>query len=69
MYDFSPTPEQESVLARVRMLMDELVYPNEAEAQPHRGLPEPLLKELQARVKAEGLWAPHMPSESAKSVV
>ena len=44
--------------------MDELVYPNESRAEPHRGLPAELLRELQARVKAEGLWAPHMPAEA-----
>lgn len=64
MYDFSPTPEQDSVVGRVRALMDELVYPNEGKAEPHRGLPTALLKELQARVKTEGLWAAHMPAEA-----
>src|SRR5215469_368397 len=49
---------------RVRALMDELVYPNESEMQPHRGLPGDLLKQLQARVKADGLWAAHMPAEA-----
>jgi acyl-CoA dehydrogenase len=63
-YDFSPSPEQERVVQRVRALMDEFVYPNEALAEPHRGLPQTLLKELQARVKAEGLWAAHMPAEA-----
>lgn len=64
MYDFSPTPEQERVVGRVRALMDELVYPNEAQAEPHRGLPTALLRGLQTRVKAEGLWAAHMPAEA-----
>src|SRR6476469_1404855 len=63
-YDFSPSPEQEQVLARVRTLMDELVYPNESKFVPHRGLPPEVLKPLQARVKAEGLWAPHLPKEA-----
>src|SRR5215207_9935019 len=44
--------------------MDELVYPNEAQSIPHRGLPIDLLRSLQARVKAEGLWAPHLPAEA-----
>ncbi|HEY2594976.1 MAG TPA: acyl-CoA dehydrogenase family protein [Chloroflexota bacterium] len=64
MYDFSPTPEQERVVERVRALMDELVYPNESRAVPHVGLPDDLLRPLQARVKAEGLWAAHMPAEA-----
>jgi acyl-CoA dehydrogenase len=63
-YDFSPSAEQERVLERVRALMDELVYPNESKAKPHRGLPRELLKQLQARVKAEGLWAAHLPAEA-----
>jgi acyl-CoA dehydrogenase len=60
-FDFSPSPEQEHVLERVRALMDELVYPNEDKLVPHRGLPRELLRKLQARVKAEGLWAAHLP--------
>src|SRR4051794_13700513 len=44
--------------------MDELVYPNEAQSVPHRGLPRELLRSLQARVKAEGLWAAHLPREA-----
>jgi acyl-CoA dehydrogenase len=59
-YDFSPSPEQERVVERVRALMDELVYPNEG---AHR-LPPERLRELQARVKAEGLWAAHLPKEA-----
>jgi acyl-CoA dehydrogenase len=60
MYDFSPSPEQERVLERLRVLMDELVYPNEG----HGRLPRERLRELQARVKAEGLWAAHLPREA-----
>src|SRR5205809_7917102 len=60
MYDFSPSPEQERVVERVRALMDELVYPNEAP----EGLQPDLLKRLQGRVKAEGLWAAHLPKEA-----
>ena len=44
--------------------MDELVYPNESQSVPHRGLPRELLRSLQARVKAEGLWAAHLPREA-----
>jgi alkylation response protein AidB-like acyl-CoA dehydrogenase len=61
-YDFSPTPEQERVLERVRALMDELIYPNEGQMVPHRGLPGELLRELQGRVKSDGLWAAHLPT-------
>lgn len=64
MYDFSPSPQQAAVIERARALMDELVYPNEHLAQPHRGLPRELLRSLQARVKQEGLWAAHLPREA-----
>ncbi len=67
MYDFSPSPEQADVVARVRALMDELVYPNEDRALPHRGLPRELLRTLQRRVKDEGLWAPHMPARGRRA--
>src|SRR4029077_4383268 len=63
-YEFSPTRDQERVLERVRALMAELVYPNESQSVPHRGLPLDLLRQLQARVKAEGLWAAHLPAEA-----
>jgi acyl-CoA dehydrogenase len=63
-YDFSPSPEQEQVLARVCQLMDQLVYPNEPLSIPHRGLPRDILKKLQDSVKAEGLWAAHLPTEA-----
>ncbi|MFZ5825557.1 MAG: acyl-CoA dehydrogenase family protein, partial [Bacillota bacterium] len=49
---------------KVRRLMDELVYPNEQYARAHKGLPPEILKPLQARVREEGLWCPHMPKEA-----
>jgi acyl-CoA dehydrogenase len=64
MYDFSPSPEQQRAVDRVRALMDELVYPNEARAAEHGGMPRDLLRQLQAQVKAEGLWAAHLPAEA-----
>jgi len=63
-YDFSPSPEQQRVVERVSALMDELVYPNETHSVPHRGLPRELLRQLQARVKSEALWAAHLPREA-----
>ncbi|HEY3365164.1 MAG TPA: acyl-CoA dehydrogenase family protein [Symbiobacteriaceae bacterium] len=61
MFDFSPTPEQQAVVEKVRRLMDELVYPNEKYVVPHHGLPPEVIKPLQRRVREAGLWAPHMP--------
>ena len=64
MYDFAPSPEQQEILAKTRALMNELVYPNEKHLVPHKGLPAEILRPLQARVKAEGLWAAHLPKEA-----
>ena len=64
MYEFSPTPEQERVLERVRRSWTSWSIPNESQSIPHRGLPRDLLRQLQARVKAEGLWAAHLPADA-----
>jgi alkylation response protein AidB-like acyl-CoA dehydrogenase len=63
-YDFSPSPEQQQVVQRIRLLLDELIYPNESQSEAHRGLPNDLLRQLQSRVKSEGLWAAHLPAEA-----
>jgi len=63
MFDFSPTPEQQEMIEKATAFMDEYVYPNEKYMVPHRGLPEDILRPLQARVKEMGLWAGHMPKE------
>ena len=59
MYDFSPSPEQQRVIERVRALMDELVYPNESShalpisrlKQLHDAAPE---RDLEIRVRPGG---------------
>jgi len=63
MIDFSLSPEMEQLRRVTARFMDEHVYPAEREAGEDCFLPEPLLKSLQAKVKALGLWAPHMPEE------
>lgn len=63
MIDFSIPPELEQLRRVTARFMDEHVYPAEREAGEDGFLPEPLLKSLQAKVKALGLWAPHMPEE------
>ena len=62
MIDFSPSPEMEEILRAVKRLMEEHVYPAER-AMTEEGLPDEILKPLQAKVKPLGLWAPHMPEE------
>ncbi len=63
MIDFSIPPELEQLRRVTARFMDEHVYPAEREVGKDGFLPEPLLKSLQAKVKALGLWAPHMPEE------
>jgi acyl-CoA dehydrogenase len=63
MIDFSISPEMEVICRKVTAFMDEFVYPNEDKIIEHEGLPVELERELQQKVKALGLWAPHMPEE------
>jgi alkylation response protein AidB-like acyl-CoA dehydrogenase len=72
MIDFSLTPEQEQMRALARRIMEDHVYPAEreltddpdpGEPQFFPGIPDRVLRPIQATVKAVGLWAPHMPEE------
>jgi len=63
MIDFSLSPEMEQIRRVTARFMDEHVYAAEREVGDDGFLPEPLRKSLQAKVKALGLWAPHMPEE------
>jgi acyl-CoA dehydrogenase len=63
MIDFSIPPELEAVQKRATAFMDEFVYPNESKLIEDEGLPADLERELQQRVKALDLWAPHLPRE------
>jgi len=53
---------------KVKTFMDEHIYPNEGFFHEHsaRRNPEGIakMKELQARTKAMGMWAPHLPAEA-----
>lgn len=64
MPDFTLTPELREMRKKVRDFMDQYIYPNEEfladESQDHTAL----WKELQGRVKAMGMWAPHLPAEA-----
>jgi alkylation response protein AidB-like acyl-CoA dehydrogenase len=60
MIDFSIPPELENARQRVTAFMGQYVYPSEAQIIEDEGLPVELERELQARVKADGLWAPHL---------
>lgn len=63
MIDFSVSPELEAVQQRTTAFMEEFVYPNERLMVEDEGLPAELERELQQRVKDEGLWAPNLPVE------
>jgi acyl-CoA dehydrogenase len=70
--DFTPTPQVESLLERIREFNEEHVYPvemdmlraldEEVTVETPRAYPEGLV-ELRERAKAEGLWNLFMPDE------
>ncbi|MDO8615722.1 MAG: acyl-CoA dehydrogenase family protein [Dehalococcoidia bacterium] len=60
------SPEVREIRQKVKTFMDEHIYPNEPlileeDHQPER---ERLMLDLQARTKAMGMWAPHLPAEA-----
>ena len=74
MIDFSPTPEQEQIRRITAQIMERHVYPAEDQMVDgpratqggafFPGVPDEVLRPIQAQVKALGLWAPHMPEEA-----
>jgi alkylation response protein AidB-like acyl-CoA dehydrogenase len=52
---------------RVRAFMEEHVYPNEPVLFREDEAADALIAELQGKVKAAGLWAPHLPAEAGGS--
>src|SRR5258708_30399230 len=61
MFDFSPSPEQRTILAKTDEIMREHIYPAEPEFAEGSGFPEERMRQLQARVTAADLWAAHLP--------
>ncbi|HST69261.1 MAG TPA: acyl-CoA dehydrogenase family protein [Solirubrobacterales bacterium] len=68
--DFSPSPQVQELLERIRSFMDEHVYPNEGEAalaldeEVGPGVPYPaIVREVREQAKGEGLWNLFMPDE------
>jgi acyl-CoA dehydrogenase len=59
--ELAPTEEMQELRERYRAFMEEHVYPNEQRL--HADDAE-LIRELQAKAKEEGLWAPHVPPEA-----
>ncbi len=65
MPDYTITPEIREIRSNVRAFMDEHIYPNEniiEEGEPEHI--ESVVKDLQARTKKMGYWAPHLPKEA-----
>jgi acyl-CoA dehydrogenase len=58
------TPEVRELRGRARGFMDEHIYPNEPVFDREDEDAEALVKDLRARVKAAGLWAPHIGPEA-----
>jgi alkylation response protein AidB-like acyl-CoA dehydrogenase len=60
--------EIDDLRAKTRSFMDEHVYPNEPFFHEHSARRDPAgiarMKDLQARTKAMGMWAPHLPAEA-----
>ncbi|MFN2515909.1 MAG: acyl-CoA dehydrogenase family protein [Pyrinomonadaceae bacterium] len=63
MIDFSISPDLEATRQQVAAFMEQHVYPNESRMVEHEGLPTDVESDLQAKVKAQGLWAPNLPCE------
>src|SRR5258705_602751 len=64
--DFTLTPEIEDVRLRTRRFVEEPVLPPEADAgnyDDHENLRLDLLRDIQAKAKSEGLWAPQVPKD------
>ena len=59
--DLAPTAELADLRARYRAFMEEHVYPNERALGADDA---ELIRSLQAKAKAAGLWAPHVPPEA-----
>ena len=65
--DLRPTDEAIELRERVRAFMEAHVYPNEPVLDREDDDAEALVRELRARAKEEGLWAPHLPPEAGGS--
>ena len=64
MPELGMTEQVREVRDRVRVFMDEQVYANEQRLAREDGEAEALLKDLRARAKAAGLWAPFIGPEA-----
>jgi len=56
-------PETNDIRLRTAKIVSELIIPNENVLRQRTPEARQLRKEIEERVKAEGLWAPHLPKE------
>ncbi len=54
----------EELRARTRAFLDEHIYPGEGALAARDEAGEALMRDLQGRTKAMGMWAPHLPAEA-----
>ena len=63
--DFEPSPRVKDLQAKLKAFMDEHVYPNEhtfkEQVLQDRWNTPPIVEELKARARAQGLWNLFMP--------
>ena len=64
MVDFTLSPEIKELRRKTTDFMEEQIYPNEPIFHEGGAQAEALMKELQAKTKAMGMWAPHLPVEA-----
>ncbi|MBI1885972.1 MAG: acyl-CoA dehydrogenase family protein [Chloroflexi bacterium] len=64
MPDFSITPEIRDMRQKVTAFMEEHIYPNEPYLMEAGAEGAGLIKDLQGKTKAMGMWAPHLPAEA-----
>ncbi|MGH7489066.1 MAG: acyl-CoA dehydrogenase family protein, partial [bacterium] len=57
MVDFTLSPEIKELRAKAKAFLDEHIYPNEPAFHEGGTQAEALMKDLQARTKALGMWA------------
>jgi acyl-CoA dehydrogenase len=62
--DLAAPASYEALRARYRAFMEAHVYPNEPALAREDDPAQDLIRDLRARAKAEGLWAPHLPPEA-----
>lgn len=60
---FAPTDEQRMIAETTRAFVEAELYPHEAEVERTGHLPMELIRELQAKAMAAGLYAANMPEE------